>query len=118
MASAGPPDTAGSVDPVAATGLRALLGRRMWLLVWLPIGVFGALHYVTHADLHWVDIHHSSATKGGAIEVLKDMLGVERVICFGDNDNDLSMFALADESYAPRNANDSVKAAATSASPL
>ena len=41
------------------------------------------------------------------------MLGIRRVICFGDNDNDLSMFALADESYAPENANDAVKRAAT-----
>ena len=64
--------------------------------------------------LHWLDIHHSNASKGGAIEILKEMLGVRRVICFGDNDNDLSMFALADESYAPANANDRVKAAATS----
>ncbi len=65
-------------------------------------------------NLNWLDIHHSNASKGGAIEVLKGMLGVERVICFGDNDNDLSMFALADESYAPANANARVQAAATS----
>ena len=67
-----------------------------------------------HENLHWLDIHHSNASKGGAIEVLKEMLGFERVICFGDNDNDLSMFALADESYAPSNANECVQLAATS----
>jgi hydroxymethylpyrimidine pyrophosphatase-like HAD family hydrolase len=38
---------------------------------------------------------------------------VTRVICFGDSDNDLSMFALADESYAPENAREEVRAAAT-----
>ena len=63
--------------------------------------------------LHWVDIHHSAASKGGAVEQLKADLGVSRVICFGDSDNDLSMFALADESYAPSNAREAVKAAAT-----
>ncbi|NNK51630.1 MAG: HAD family phosphatase, partial [Xanthomonadales bacterium] len=49
----------------------------------------------------WLDVHHSDATKGGAIQVMKELLGIERVICFGDNDNDLSMFETADESYAP-----------------
>ena len=61
----------------------------------------------------WLDVHHSDASKGGAIEVMKRLLGLERVICFGDSDNDLSMFAVADESYAPENANDSIKSAAT-----
>jgi hydroxymethylpyrimidine pyrophosphatase-like HAD family hydrolase len=41
------------------------------------------------------------------------LLGIERVICFGDNDNDLSMFEVADESYAPANATDAIKSAAT-----
>ena len=35
------------------------------------------------------------------------------VLCFGDSDNDLSMFAVADESYAPSNAREEVRAAAT-----
>jgi len=64
-------------------------------------------------DLHWVDIHHSAASKGGAITQLKQDLGVSRVICFGDSDNDLSMFAVAEESYAPSNARREVRAAAT-----
>ena len=38
---------------------------------------------------------------------------MSRVICFGDSDNDLSMFALADECYAPSNAKDAVKSVAT-----
>jgi hydroxymethylpyrimidine pyrophosphatase-like HAD family hydrolase len=41
------------------------------------------------------------------------LLGIERVVCFGDNDNDLSMFEVADESYAPENANEAIKSAAT-----
>ena len=47
------------------------------------------------------------------LEVMKRMLGLERVICFGDSDNDLSMFEAADEGYAPENANDRIKSAAT-----
>jgi hydroxymethylpyrimidine pyrophosphatase-like HAD family hydrolase len=61
----------------------------------------------------WLDIHHSDASKGGAIQLMKELLGVERVVCFGDSDNDLSMFEMADESYAPSNATDEIKAAAT-----
>lgn len=61
----------------------------------------------------WLDVHHSDASKGGAIETLKALLGIERVICFGDSDNDLSMFEAADESYAPANANDRIKSVAT-----
>ncbi len=61
----------------------------------------------------WLDLHHSDASKGGAIDTLKRLLGLERVICFGDSDNDLSMFEAADEGYAPANANDSIKSAAT-----
>ena len=61
----------------------------------------------------WLDVHHSDASKGGAIKVLKELLGLERVICFGDSDNDLSMFEAADESYAPDNANGDIKSDAT-----
>jgi Cof subfamily protein (haloacid dehalogenase superfamily) len=61
----------------------------------------------------WLDVHHSDATKGGAISSIRELLGLERVICFGDSDNDLSMFEAADESYATANANDSIKSAAT-----
>lgn len=65
------------------------------------------------AEWHWLDVHHSDASKGGAIKTLKELLGLERIICFGDSDNDLSMFAAADEAYAPANANDAVRSAAT-----
>ena len=61
----------------------------------------------------WLDIHHSDASKGGAITDMKRLLGLERVICFGDSDNDLSMFEAADESYAPANANADIRSAAT-----
>ena len=65
------------------------------------------------ADWHWLDVHHSDASKGGALSTLKELLGLERIICFGDGDNDLSMFEAADECYAPANANDSIKSTAT-----
>jgi Cof subfamily protein (haloacid dehalogenase superfamily) len=61
----------------------------------------------------WIDIHHVDASKGGAIDILRQTLGLTRVLCFGDSDNDLSMFARADEAYAPANAKAEVRAAAT-----
>ncbi len=64
-------------------------------------------------ELCWVDIHRSDGSKGGAVSVLRRDLGFSRVICFGDSDNDLSMFAEADESYAPENAREDIRNAAT-----
>ena len=64
-------------------------------------------------NLKWMDIHHCDASKGGAITNLRRQLGAKKIICFGDSDNDLSMFAQADESYAPENANAAIKAKAT-----
>ena len=61
----------------------------------------------------WIDIHHVDASKGAAIDILRQQLGLTRVVCFGDSENDLSMFARADEAYAPANATAEVQAAAT-----
>ncbi len=82
--------------------------------------VSGAPHLVAYSGValegqqwRWLDVHHSDANKGRAIEKMKSLLGLDRVICFGDSDNDLSMFEAADESYAPANANDAIRSAAT-----
>ncbi len=61
----------------------------------------------------WIDIHHTDASKGAAVDSLRAELGIKRVVCFGDSDNDLSLFATADESYAPSNAAAHVQDAAT-----
>jgi len=61
----------------------------------------------------WMDVHHCLANKGTAVHNLKTKLGAQNVICFGDSDNDKSMFALADESYAPANAQSDIKQSAT-----
>ena len=63
--------------------------------------------------LSWMDIHHSSGSKGNGINTLRRDHGYDRVVVFGDGDNDLSMFAVADEAYATANADDEVKAEAT-----
>ena len=65
-------------------------------------------------EYRWMDVHHKLASKGSAVELLRNQLGASNVICFGDSDNDLSMFELADEAYAPSNAKPYIKDAATS----
>lgn len=61
----------------------------------------------------WMDVHHCLANKGAAVKLLRAQLNASNVICFGDGANDLSMFDLADESYAPENAQEAVKRAAS-----
>lgn len=66
-----------------------------------------------HDGYYWMDIHHISGTKGDAVKFLQKQTGARRLVCFGDSDNDVSMFALADEAYAMENALEETKAAAT-----
>ncbi|GAB3477653.1 HAD family hydrolase [Marinomonas epiphytica] len=64
---------------------------------------------IYNPDAYWLDIHHSDACKGSALIKLKQEVGADQLVVFGDGDNDLSMFALADQSYAMGNALDRVK---------
>ena len=68
---------------------------------------------IENSDLCWIDIHHSAGSKSRAVQILKNTLGVTRIICFGDSDNDLCLFSDADEAYAPANAKTKIKNAAT-----
>lgn len=61
----------------------------------------------------WLEIMPKTANKAGAVLQLKEMLGADRVVVFGDGINDLPMFEVADECYAMANAVDEVKNAAT-----
>ena len=62
----------------------------------------------------WLEILPQKATKAHAILQLKDYLKCEKVVVFGDGLNDLSMFEIADESYAVENACKELKEKATS----
>ncbi len=63
--------------------------------------------------LKWMDIHHRDASKGSALKQLRERMNLSRIICFGDSDNDLSMFDVSNESYATANAKSDIKKAAT-----
>ncbi len=60
-----------------------------------------------------LEITHPSATKKNALLYLKGLLNIEKIICFGDADNDISMFEVADEKYAVENAISSLKKIST-----
>ena len=66
----------------------------------------------TNSD--WLELQPAAATKSNAILALKKLLGCDRVICFGNGINDISMFEIADECYAVANAEEELKEIATS----
>lgn len=63
---------------------------------------------------HWLDISHSNANKGYALNILQNDLNIskEETMVFGDYNNDLKMIELSDFSYAMENAHPNVKKAA------
>ncbi len=66
---------------------------------------------------YWLELMPPEATKWKAARRLKEMLGCERLVAFGDAVNDLPLFRAADESWAVENAVPEVKAAATGVIP-
>ena len=58
---------------------------------------------------YWLEIYDEQASKAAGLEWLRDHYGFGRIICFGDNLNDIPMFEAADEAYAVRNASHELK---------
>lgn len=76
-------------------------------------GVAFSFYSDTYSPYWFLEVYAASASKAnGALEV-KKMTGADRFAAFGDNLNDLSLFACADETYAVANAVDEVKRCAT-----
>lgn len=61
----------------------------------------------------WLEIMPKTVSKSNAIKQLKDILGYEKLVVFGDGKNDIDMFKLADEAYAVANAHEELKKYAT-----
>lgn len=61
----------------------------------------------------WLEVYPRGVSKANAVQQLKNLLDCDRVVCFGDGKNDLSMFGVADECYATENADPALKEAAT-----
>jgi len=72
---------------------------------------------ISHIDIYsgerWLEILPKGVSKARAVQELKRILGCDRLVCFGDDVNDISMFGIADECYAVGNAHESLKRIAT-----
>jgi hypothetical protein len=66
-----------------------------------------------HREEVWLEVAPAGTSKAVAVRALADRLGADRIVVFGDNLNDLPMFAIADEAYAVGNAVGEVLRAAT-----
>lgn len=72
-------------------------------------GVKAEMYQDNYEDAYFMEIFSERAGKKNAVAELKALYGFERVIAFGDNNNDIGMFEIADISVAVENANDEVK---------
>ena len=63
-------------------------------------------------DLWYLEMFSTNASKKNAVEFMRREYGYERIICFGDNLNDLPMFEASDICIATANAQPEVRAAA------
>lgn len=66
-----------------------------------------------YKENYFLDIFSNKASKGIAIKELKQMVGADEVVAFGDNFNDIEMLKSADRSYVPENGIPEAKAVAT-----
>lgn len=60
-------------------------------------------------DMWYLEIFSKYASKYHAVYFLRDYLKPEKIVCFGDNRNDLSLFEAADQRYAVANAVEELK---------
>jgi len=63
-------------------------------------------------DLWYLEVFHADASKQNAVTYLRERYGFTRVVGFGDNLNDLPLFAACDVRVAVENARAEVRAAA------
>jgi Cof subfamily protein (haloacid dehalogenase superfamily) len=83
-----------------------------------PFRRFPGLHAYLQKDTYypqdyWLEIFRHDVSKASAVTTLKESLGAERLICFGDNLNDIPLFKAADQCYAVQNAHSELKRIAT-----
>lgn len=67
----------------------------------------------TYQSDYWLEIMPAGTSKGAAATVLKERLGAEKLVVFGDALNDRELFRAADEAYAVENADEELKKVAT-----
>jgi Cof subfamily protein (haloacid dehalogenase superfamily) len=75
---------------------------------------FGDTVYITKSSPTFLEVLSAGVSKGSGLQLVMDRYGLspEEVIVFGDEENDLPMFAVAGFAVAPANARSPVRAAA------
>lgn len=71
-----------------------------------------AFYKDTYTGKWFLEVFSAKASKSNGIRFLRERYGFDEVVAFGDNLNDLPMFAQADKKIAVGNAREEVKAAA------
>ncbi len=66
-----------------------------------------------YSHYYWLEIMPKNTTKANAALKLKEMLGCDELVVFGDEINDIEMFKIADKAVAVANANEELKPYAT-----
>lgn len=66
-----------------------------------------------YTDNLWLELMPKRATKANAVQTLKKLLNCDKVVVFGDGENDIDMFKSADVGIAVSNAHEKLKEIAT-----
>ncbi|MBQ5544236.1 MAG: HAD-IIB family hydrolase [Clostridia bacterium] len=61
---------------------------------------------------YWLEIMDYRVSKAHAVDNLKKLMNIERIVSFGDSVNDVPLFEVSDECYAVANAVDALKVVA------
>lgn len=72
-----------------------------------------AFYSDNYTDCNFLECMNKKASKATAAVELKNLLGVDCIVAFGDNLNDIPLFDIADECYAVSNSCEELKALAT-----
>lgn len=76
-------------------------------------GVHCMFYRDTYTDCWFLEIIDGSVSKATGALYVKEALGIDKIVAFGDNLNDIPLFEIADECYAVSNSVDQLKAIST-----
>lgn len=75
-------------------------------------GIRSTLYSDNYSDLYFLEVFSSMATKAAGMRKIKEQIGADRVVAFGDNLNDIEMLRCADLGIAVGDAVEQTKEAA------
>lgn len=91
-----------------------ILAREIFNKIMGVKGVTGTCYKdIYNEGAFYLDIYNEDASKANGIKFLADYVEHSKVITFGDGENDIPMFEIADECYALENASEKLKDMAT-----